>query len=148
MNQNYILCSSLWSILWYVTGVWGDEGWEVKYPASFCAIKGSTVTIPCRYKYPEKHHPVRVIWCINHPICQTTTPKFYDSNSTTNHPGFKYIGDKKNNCTLQIENINTTDSKTYRFRFETDPKNAHTGQSGVHIEVRGEDILPSHLILI
>ncbi|XP_046895890.1 myelin-associated glycoprotein-like isoform X2 [Hypomesus transpacificus] len=126
-------------VLLLLTGVWGDEGWEVKYPASFCGIKGSTVTIPCRYKYPEKYHPVRVIWCITHTICQGTTPKFYDSNFTTNHPGFKYIGDKKNNCTLQIENINTTDSKTYRFRFETDPKNAHTGQSGVHIEVREID---------
>ncbi|XP_067094507.1 sialoadhesin-like isoform X3 [Osmerus mordax] len=130
---------NLWIlVLLLLTGVWGDEGWEVNYPPSFCAFKGSTVTIQCSYKYPEKYHPIRVIWCINHEICQDTTPKIYDSDSTTNLTRFKYIGDKKNNCTLQIENINT-DSKTYRFRFETDPSNAYTGRSGVHIEVREID---------
>ncbi|XP_067094316.1 myelin-associated glycoprotein-like isoform X3 [Osmerus mordax] len=127
---------NLWIlVLLLLTGVWGDNVWEVNYPDPICAIKGSTVTIHCSYKYPEKYHPIRVIWCINHEICKDTTPKIYDSDSTTNLPRFKYIGDKKNNCTLQIENINR-DSNTYRFRFETDPKNAFTNQSGVDIKVR------------
>ena len=42
----YVLCLSC------ISGVIGGP-WDVSYAFSFCALNGSSVTIPCTYKYPQ-----------------------------------------------------------------------------------------------
>ncbi|KAG7999601.1 hypothetical protein GBF38_000591 [Nibea albiflora] len=123
----------------------GAVGQQVKYPPAVCAVKGSTVTLPCTFE-PVKSDKldgkevftkiVRVRWCQNHLLCQGSTPSVYDSDSTNNDPRYKYLGDKTGDCTLQITHIQTGDSKTFRFRMEAEHGRGHfTGPSGVEVTV-------------
>uniref|UniRef100_A0A667ZQT3 Ig-like domain-containing protein n=1 Tax=Myripristis murdjan TaxID=586833 RepID=A0A667ZQT3_9TELE len=126
----------------------GVLGQSVNYPNPICAVKGSTVTIPCtftpRASFQDKGKTVllqvvRVVWCQNHLICYGPTPSVYDSNVTRTSTRFRYLGDKQGNCTLQIENIQYQDAKTYRFRMEADNIEGHfAGTRGVNITVTGE----------
>lgn len=82
---------------------------------------------------------VRVRWCQNHLICQGDTPSVYDSRANNNDPRYKYLGDKKSNCTLQITDVQPRDEATLRFRMEANHVHGHfTGQSGVNISVAGK----------
>ena len=115
-----------------------NENWGVIYPPSTCVIKGSTVSFPCTYTYPSGT-VAKMFWCKDPGYCDKP-PYVYDSNNKTIGTNeFIYIGDKKNNCTLQIRNINDTHSGEYRFRFVTDnPQEKWTGSPGMSIQVTGE----------
>uniref|UniRef100_A0A3Q3BQD3 CXADR-like membrane protein n=2 Tax=Kryptolebias marmoratus TaxID=37003 RepID=A0A3Q3BQD3_KRYMA len=133
----------LWSFMFLLAGA---AGVTIQYPfLSTCAFKGSTVTLPCSFT-PRKSFSrdgreiplkvVRVRWCKNHEICHSTTPSVFDSNSTTNDPGYEYLGDLKGNCTLRIRNIKTSDEPTFRFRMEADDSAGHfTNRTGVKVSV-------------
>uniref|UniRef100_A0A8P4KTV8 Ig-like domain-containing protein n=1 Tax=Dicentrarchus labrax TaxID=13489 RepID=A0A8P4KTV8_DICLA len=112
----------------------GAGGYIVNYPHPVCAVKGSTVTLLCSFT-PVKS-VIRENGRENHEICQGTTPSVYDSWSTNNDPRYKYLGDKKGNCTLQITDIQKSDNKTFRFRMEANDTGGHgTGRSGVKVRV-------------
>ncbi|XP_076592597.1 sialoadhesin-like [Chaetodon auriga] len=132
----------LWGFTFLLTGA---AGVAVNYPDHICAVKGSTVTILCTFT-PLKSairagtqvffEITRVRWCQNHLICHGTTPSVYDSQSESNDPRYKYLGDKKGNCTLQINDVKKEDEATFRFRMEANDTPAHyTGRSGVNITV-------------
>ncbi|XP_071395026.1 sialoadhesin-like [Centroberyx affinis] len=123
----------------------GALGQGVNYPGPICAVKGSTVTIPCSFT-PMKDFVqqnrrvslriVRVVWCQNHLICHGSTPSVYDSNSTNKNHRYRYLGDFSRNCTLQIMNIQLRDSASHRFRMEADNSRGHfAGQPGVNVTV-------------
>uniref|UniRef100_A0A8C4DL99 Ig-like domain-containing protein n=1 Tax=Dicentrarchus labrax TaxID=13489 RepID=A0A8C4DL99_DICLA len=134
-------------ILWgFMLMLAGAGGYIVNYPHPVCAVKGSTVTLLCSFtpvksviRENGREVPiviVRVVWCQNHEICQGTTPSVYDSESTNNDPRYKYLGDKKGNCTLQITDIQKSDEATFRFRMEANDTGGHgTGRSGVKVRV-------------
>nr|XP_015805129.2 uncharacterized protein LOC107379058 [Nothobranchius furzeri] len=134
-----ILCS----FMFLLTGVVGQM---VQYGfVSTCAVRGSTVTLPCSFtplaSFTEdgKEIPlkiVRVRWCVNHEICQTTTPSVYDSNSSNNNPRYQYLGDMKSNCTLQVRDVQMIDNATFRFRMEADNVKGHFTKRGDGIDVR------------
>ncbi|KAF1388577.1 hypothetical protein PFLUV_G00091740 [Perca fluviatilis] len=114
----------------------GALGQRVNYPDPVCGIKGSTVTLPCSFTPLESAKIIRVVWCKNHEICQRTTPSVYDSESNNNNPRYRYLGDQKGNCTLQISDLQEDDNATFRFRMEAnDPGASFTGQSGVRVTV-------------
>ncbi|KAA8578503.1 hypothetical protein FQN60_001665, partial [Etheostoma spectabile] len=78
---------------------------------------------------------VRVVWCKNHETCQET-PSLYDSQSQTNDPRYRYLGDKKGDCTLQISDLQKEEGATYRFRMEmSDPKASFTAPTGLKVKV-------------
>uniref|UniRef100_A0A3Q3GRJ6 Ig-like domain-containing protein n=1 Tax=Kryptolebias marmoratus TaxID=37003 RepID=A0A3Q3GRJ6_KRYMA len=125
-------------------------GVTIQYPfLSTCAFKGSTVTLPCSFTPLKSFNRdgreiplkvVRVRWCKNHELCHSTTPSVFDSNSTTNDPGYEYLGDLKGNCTLRIRNIKTSDEPTFRFRMEADDSAGHfVNRTGVKVSVVGEN---------
>ena len=126
-------------------------GLSVNYPPPVCAVKGSTVTLPCTFTPLQSVDVdgrkvlikiVRVRWCQKHLVCQGPTPSVYDSDSTSNDPRYKYLGDKKGNCTLQITDVRGEDDETFRFRMEADDNRGHwTEQSGVEVSVTGKIIL-------
>nr|XP_033496890.1 B-cell receptor CD22-like [Epinephelus lanceolatus] len=132
----------LWGFMFLLAGAVGQS---VNYPRSVCAMKGSTVTLPCTFKtlasVTENGKEVlikinRVVWCPNHEICQGGTPSVYDSKSDKNNPRYRYLGDKKGNCTLQITDLQTDDNATFRFRVETNHcKATFTGPPGVKVIV-------------
>ncbi|XP_053183697.1 uncharacterized protein LOC128366961 [Scomber japonicus] len=122
----------------------GAAAAAVNYPEPVCAVRGSTVVLPCTFtprssftrdgrQVPLK--VIRVRWCVNHEICHDTTPSVYDSASPTANPRYKYLGDMTGNCTLQISNIQRIDSTTFRFRMETDHSIHYTERSGVRVTV-------------
>lgn len=129
----------------------GAVGQRVNYPPPVCAVKGSTVTLPCTFTPIQsvdvdgRKVPIEIVsvrWCQKHEICQGSFPTVYDSDSTTNDPRYKYLGDKKGNCTLQITDIREEDEETFRFRMEANNSGGHwTGTSGVRVSVSGEIIL-------
>ncbi|XP_042280573.1 uncharacterized protein LOC121906000 [Thunnus maccoyii] len=131
-----------WSFMLFLAGV---AGVDVNYPPPVCAVEGSTVTLPCTFTprtsfiQNGKEVPlriVRVLWCVDHEICQGPTPSVYDSSSTMPNPRYQYLGDMKGNCTLQIRDIQMKDDETFRFRMETDnPAGRFTGRSGVRVTV-------------
>ncbi|XP_039653108.1 uncharacterized protein LOC120557143, partial [Perca fluviatilis] len=123
----------------------GALGQSVNYPDPVCGVIGSTVTLPCSFT-PLKSvndngrevliEVIRVVWCNNHEFCQLTTLSVYNSESQNNDPRYRYLGDKKGDCTLQISDLRKEDSATFRFRVETnDPRATFTGQPGVRVTV-------------
>ncbi|KAG7470442.1 sialic acid-binding Ig-like lectin 10 [Solea senegalensis] len=129
----------------------GVAAQTVKHPRSVCAVKGSSVTLPCSFKpaiifvVDEQEfllQIVRVVWCKNHLICQSPTPTVYDSESKTNDPRFLYLGDKRTNCTLQIRDVREEDNATFRFRMEAADVSGHfTKKTGVIVSVVDESEL-------
>ncbi|XP_028437471.1 uncharacterized protein LOC114557936 isoform X2 [Perca flavescens] len=123
----------LWAVMVVLTGALGQR---VNYPDPVCGIKGSTITLPCSFTPLESVEIIRVVWCKNHEICQGTTPSVYDSESNNNNPRYRYLGDKKGVCTLQISDLQEEDEATFRFRMEANHvKASYTGQSGVRVTV-------------
>ncbi|XP_038568318.1 uncharacterized protein LOC119898199 isoform X2 [Micropterus salmoides] len=131
-----------WGFLLMLTGA---VGVGVNYPAPVCAVTGSTVTLLCTFTplrsvgqdgREVSTEIIRVVWCRNHLICQGSTPSVFDSSSGNNNPRYKYLGDKKGNCTLQITDVQKEDEATFRFRIEADDSRGHfTGQPGVSVTV-------------
>ncbi|XP_008302867.1 B-cell receptor CD22-like [Stegastes partitus] len=125
----------LWFLLLFLLA--GAVGQSVKYKyRDVCAAQGSTVTLPCTFTPSTGATIIRAIWCKNHEICQGHTPSVYDSESANNSPVYKYLGDKEENCTLQIEKVQKSDNATFRFRMEANVPSGHfTGRSGVKVNV-------------
>ncbi|KAF1388576.1 hypothetical protein PFLUV_G00091730 [Perca fluviatilis] len=131
----------LWAVMLVLTGA---LGLRVNYPDPVCGIKGSTVTLPCSFTPLESVKIIRVVWCKNHEFCQRETPSVYDSESNNNNPRYRYLGDQKGDCTLQISDLQEEDNATFRFRMETnDPIASFTGQSGVRVTVDQMEIRSS-----
>ncbi|KAF1388572.1 hypothetical protein PFLUV_G00091690 [Perca fluviatilis] len=134
----------LWAVMLVLTGALGQR---VNYPGPVWAVKGSTVTLPCSFTPLTSVNDngrevlikiIRVVWCKNHLICQGSTPSVYDSESQNNNPHYRYLGDKKGDCTLQISDLQEEDDATFRFRMEANDVRGHfTGQSGVRVRVIG-----------
>ncbi|XP_028435609.1 B-cell receptor CD22-like [Perca flavescens] len=123
----------------------GALGQSVNYPDRVCAVKGSTITLPCSFT-PLKSvndngrevliEVVRVVWCKNHETCFGETPSVFDSESQNNDPRYRYLGDKKGDCTLQISDLQEEDEATFRLRVETnDPRASFTGLAEVSVTV-------------
>ncbi|XP_054476924.1 myeloid cell surface antigen CD33-like [Anoplopoma fimbria] len=134
-----------WCFMLLLADVVSDR---VNYPGPVCAVKGSTVTIPCTFTHPKSVSEggrevsvqiIRVIWCQNHEICQGFTPSVYDSDlkyNHTNNPRYRYLGDKKGDCSLQITDVQKRDDKTLRFRMEAHTIfSPYTGPQGVKVTV-------------
>ncbi|XP_072570762.1 sialoadhesin-like isoform X2 [Paramormyrops kingsleyae] len=121
----------------FLPGVLGSE-WGVEYSINpLCAIRRSTVVIPCSYKYPASLRVETVLWC-NDEYC-TKSFVFHSSNTdvrTEYRDRAEYLGNKEKNCTLQIKNITDKDAGVYTFRFTTNEKTGkYTGKPGTTIRV-------------
>ncbi|KAJ4918434.1 hypothetical protein JOQ06_024444, partial [Pogonophryne albipinna] len=128
-------------------GAWGQS---VNYPGPVCGVKGSKVTLPCTFSplksvRDEDGREVlieiqRVIWCLNHEICQGSTPSVYDSDPERNNPRYRYLGDKQGSCSLQISGLQEEDAGTLLFRMEANDRRAtFTGPPGVRVTVSDGD---------
>ncbi|XP_048877353.1 B-cell receptor CD22-like isoform X2 [Brienomyrus brachyistius] len=106
-------------VLWGLTlltlpGVLRSE-WAVEYSGNpLCAIRGSTVVIPCSYKYPDLFKVETVMWCHDDEFCNKMAYVSH-SNNTDISDAFRdraeYLGNKEKNCTLQIKNITKKDAE-------------------------------------
>ncbi|XP_035862248.1 sialoadhesin-like [Sander lucioperca] len=130
----------LWAVMLVLTGALGQR---VNYPDPVCGVKGSTVLLPCSFNTLKSINGtevlieiIRVVWCQNHEICQGTTPSVYNSSSNFNNSRYRYLGDNKGDCTLQISDLQKEDNATFRFRMEAnDGRATFTERSGVRVTV-------------
>uniref|UniRef100_A0A3P8YTT6 B-cell receptor CD22 n=1 Tax=Esox lucius TaxID=8010 RepID=A0A3P8YTT6_ESOLU len=91
--------------------------WSVTYTSqSICALKGSSVDIPCSYTYP-RHHEVKKMFWFTKWVFNVEPENVILVPGNEGH--IEYHGDKKNDCTLRITDLRLTDSSEYRFRFIT-----------------------------
>ncbi|XP_051557787.1 B-cell receptor CD22-like [Myxocyprinus asiaticus] len=106
--------------------------WDVSYSSSYiCAIKGSSVIMPCTYTYPTGYQITNVFWTDN---------TGSDPPNLLNYPEYsqriQYLGDYQQNCTLRLIDVTQNDARKYYFRFITDQHGGKwTGKSGVTLDV-------------
>uniref|UniRef100_A0A8C2C8A4 B-cell receptor CD22 n=1 Tax=Cyprinus carpio TaxID=7962 RepID=A0A8C2C8A4_CYPCA len=95
-----------------------------------CAIKGSTVTIYCAYKYPTGYEIGKAFWTKTNGCYQDLLedPEYSQR--------LQYLGDKQQNCTIRLSHVTQKDSHMYYFRFITyKPDGKWTGKPGVNLTV-------------
>lgn len=123
------------SLSLFVSGIRSHYG--VNYTqARICAVKNSTVVIPCTFSYPSGFTVTRVMWGHERNDLYNG-PFLFDSNETS-PSRFQYNGDKQSNCSFTIQRIVKDDSGKYAFRFMTSvPKGRFTGVGGSTLQVTG-----------
>ncbi|XP_017308433.1 uncharacterized protein LOC108256276 [Ictalurus punctatus] len=128
-------------ILLTLSGVFTqDSGWRVNYLEPICAVRGFSVSIPCRYAYQSLNPNIQVtqmLWCsMNSNTGGCHNPPYVYNSSSNIKSDFEYVGDNKSDCTLLIHNVQFSYSGEYKFRFITDQTGGKfTGDSGVILQV-------------
>ncbi|XP_066575330.1 B-cell receptor CD22 [Amia ocellicauda] len=119
---------------------------EVQYPVSgICALKGSSVFIPCTYVYPNNARVTERKWFKNGNANAYDNVKYiYHSGGIsldTDYTGrVEYIGPDKN-CTLKVRDLRSTDIGWYFFRIIIDRSpNAFTRVPGVHLNITDQPL--------
>ncbi|KAA0722672.1 B-cell receptor CD22 B-lymphocyte cell adhesion molecule [Triplophysa tibetana] len=124
------------------------DGWSVSYSSShICALKDSTVTINCTYKYPTGHHITEVLWTNTIVPCIDAPDLFKESEYRER---IQYLGDKQHDCSVRLTDVRHTDKQEYYFRFITN-KGKWIGAPGVTLDVtdlqvesEGETVMEGH----
>ncbi|XDV16430.1 hypothetical protein PO909_016147, partial [Leuciscus waleckii] len=112
-----------------IHGVSGAD-WGVSYsPSHICALKDSTVTMSCTYKYPTGHQIMKVF------RSKTRVGPRDLSEDPEYSQRLQYLGDKKQKCTVRLSHVTLKDSHMYYFRFITDKDGKYTGKPGMTLNV-------------
>ncbi|XP_036413150.1 B-cell receptor CD22-like [Colossoma macropomum] len=118
-----------------VTGVVAQDGWAVNYnEKSFCALKGSAVTMECTYRYPRDHPVQKAFWTKELVTSGSEPPDLSDDPEYRGR--VQYLGDEHSDCTLRFKTVTEKDQSKYYFRFITDqPGGKYQGAGGVDLSV-------------
>ncbi|XP_048876248.1 B-cell receptor CD22-like isoform X4 [Brienomyrus brachyistius] len=138
MGLQYALSFWILTVV-FLPGVLGSE-WAVEYSGNpLCAIRGSTVVIPCSYKYENSFEVETVMWCHDDEYCDKMAYVSHSSNtgiSDAFRDRAEYLGNKEKNCTLRIKNITKKDAGLYIFKFiNKDNKLRWSGSPGTTLMV-------------
>ncbi|KAF6732517.1 B-cell receptor CD22 [Oryzias melastigma] len=111
------------------------SSWMVEYPQKeTCALKGSSVILPCYYDYPESLVVEGVKW--GHKENFFDGPFIYDSELNQTWSRFTYSGDKNHNCSLRIDQVEDGDAGKFAFRFITNSDDGKfTGEEGTMLKI-------------
>ncbi|XP_036416140.1 B-cell receptor CD22-like [Colossoma macropomum] len=117
------------------SGVVAQDGWAVNYNSkSFCALKGSAVTIECFYSYPSGHSVQKAFWTKELVTSGSEPPDLLDDPEYRGRS--QYSGDKQQDCALRLKNVSEKDQSKYYFTFITDqPGGKYQGAGGVDLSV-------------
>uniref|UniRef100_A0A3Q3RBQ9 Ig-like domain-containing protein n=1 Tax=Monopterus albus TaxID=43700 RepID=A0A3Q3RBQ9_MONAL len=109
--------------LLFMLGLLLVQDWRVEYQQQhICAVKGSSVVIPCSFHYPETYKVQSVKW--GHERCDIYKgPFIFDSESNDASSRFQYIGDKHHNCSFKIQQVEHNDTGKHAFRFVANSRN-------------------------
>ncbi|XP_066518219.1 sialic acid-binding Ig-like lectin 12 [Hoplias malabaricus] len=104
------------------------------HPKSICALKGSTVTMGCTYRYPNRRSVQRAFWTKEWPVNGVEPPDLLNDPEYRNR--VQFTGDKQHNCTLRLRDVTEKDQSKYYFRFITDQTGGKwQGLNGVDLSV-------------
>ncbi|XP_036945960.1 carcinoembryonic antigen-related cell adhesion molecule 6-like isoform X2 [Acanthopagrus latus] len=124
---------SLMLMLLFLSGAVCSER-KVTYQQHICAVKGSSVVIPCSFYYPENLQVKKVMW--GHEKSNIFDgPFIFESEMNETASRFQYIGDKEHNCSFKIHDVEKNDAGKYAFRFMTNDKSSYTGTAGSTLKV-------------
>ncbi|XP_036413153.1 B-cell receptor CD22-like [Colossoma macropomum] len=120
--------------LLFISGVVAQDGWAVNYNSkSFCALKGSEVTMSCTYTYPSGYRVHKAFWT-------KESGKGSEPPDLLDDPEYRgrvqYLGDEHSDCTLRFKTVREKDQSKYYFTFITDqPGGKYQGEGGVDLSV-------------
>ncbi|XP_041666327.1 sialic acid-binding Ig-like lectin 10 [Cheilinus undulatus] len=106
------------------------QGWGVTLPSpQICAVKGSTVDLPCTFTYPETIEGQSTIVESRKWFTDRGYPGSVDLKSDPDYSGRVQYPPTGNDCTLRITDLQERDAAEYWFRFETNkPGGSFTGK--------------------
>ncbi|XP_056624833.1 LOW QUALITY PROTEIN: B-cell receptor CD22-like [Triplophysa dalaica] len=117
-----------------------------------CALKDSTVTINCSYKYSTGHKIKKVFWANKLVGTGIEPPDLFKDSKYSER--IQYLGDKQHDCSVRLTDVRHTDSHEYYFRFITD-KDKWIGKPGVTLDVtdlqvesKGERVNEGHSVTL
>ena len=102
-----------------------------------CAVRGSSVVMPCSFTPPAGETATKVFWTVE-PKEGGEPADLYENPSYTGR--VEYYWDKnnnKNNCTLKLTDVKMTDKTGYRARIITD-NSKWQSYSAVELSVTGD----------
>ena len=100
---------------------------------SFCALRGSTLDIPCTYGHPTDRTVITTVWYKE----GEKGKDLIDLRLDEQYRGrVEHLG-TENNCTLRIRDVRLTDSGRYTFRYTTDNTGGAFSGDPVTITVTG-----------
>ncbi|XP_065814012.1 B-cell receptor CD22 [Labrus bergylta] len=114
--------SSILIILFIIPGVWSGN-WGVT-STDQCALKGTSVLIKCEYDYPSGLVVTGVAWYQRQRISGLV--HLSKIRSAPDH--FRYVGNKWSNCSLRINDVQSSDAREYYFQFKTTLNNKWLSQ--------------------
>uniref|UniRef100_A0A673MPW1 B-cell receptor CD22-like n=1 Tax=Sinocyclocheilus rhinocerous TaxID=307959 RepID=A0A673MPW1_9TELE len=111
-------------------------GWDVSYRHShICALKGSTVTMSCTFRYPTGNQIITAFWTKTQ--VKEKHEEFPDLSEDSEYSQrLQYLGDKQQNCTIRLSHVTQKDERMYYCRFTTNvPDEKWIGTPGVTLTV-------------
>ena len=101
-----------------------------------CAVRGSSVVMPCSFTPPAGETATKVFWLID-------PQKGKEASDIMSNKTYKdrvqYFWNNDNNCTLKLSKLNKTDKAKYHARIETNEiKGKWLSKSAVQLSVTGK----------
>ncbi|XP_051241620.1 B-cell receptor CD22-like isoform X2 [Dicentrarchus labrax] len=123
----------------------GQNDWGVTYSSTeICVLKGSTVDIRCRYRYPSRIKDSDTTVENTFWFTKMNGDVTVDLRTDSEYSGRVQYHCDNNICTLRITDLRESDSAEYKFRFITNqPGGSYTGLPGVTLLVTGLQVLVS-----
>ncbi|CAN9514068.1 unnamed protein product [Ophioblennius macclurei] len=124
--------SLILTLLVILPGVWCGD-WRVTF-ANQCVLKGASVVMKCEYDYPFGHIVTSGSWSkrLKKSGRWTLLPL---SSLYSISDRYKYVGNRRGNCDLQISDVQLTDEGSYFFSFVT-TFSAWTSQTSAFLSVK------------
>ncbi|XP_066575351.1 B-cell receptor CD22 [Amia ocellicauda] len=113
----------------------------VTYPVSqICALRGSSVLIPCTYEYPDNATVTERKWTNLPNNSNYDQPPFIyhsrEEHLDTNYTGRVQYTEQDRSCSFKLTGIRSSDSRKYYFRITIDRKpKSVLGLNGVNLSV-------------
>ncbi|XP_073340634.1 B-cell receptor CD22-like [Pagrus major] len=119
-------------ILVIMPGVWSGD-WKVTFKSQ-CALKGTSVVLKCKYDYPGSHLVTSVGWYKARYVSgRGMLYPLSDQPSSPDH--FKYAGNYRSDCSLEINDVQHSDEGQYYFGFRT-TFNRWMSRTSSHLSVK------------
>lgn len=100
-----------------IKGVWSGP-FGVTYDRDQCVLRGASAVINCQYDYPFGHMVTRVGWSKRQQISGNwelfPLPIFQNPSER-----YRYVGNNRGDCRLQINDVQHADAGNYFFSFQT-----------------------------
>ncbi|XP_051560160.1 B-cell receptor CD22-like [Myxocyprinus asiaticus] len=117
-----------------IQGIYSQKEDVIYNLLNICALKGSSVIMPCTYTYPPGIQIKKVFWTKTDVKVNDEYPHLSDDPEYNQR--IQYLGDKQQNCTIRLNDVTQKDSHEYYFRFTTDNlKIKWIGKPGVTLKI-------------